>query len=70
MTPQEIINEIREWANAPHAYLCNREGYPRGYKNGISQAKSIVLEILSKLDVEGAEVGINEQEDKTTKSRT
>lgn len=46
------IKEISEWANASHAYLCNREGYPRGYRDGISQAKTIVLEILSKIDVE------------------
>lgn len=50
MTPQEIINEISKWANSPHNYLSNREGYPRGYKDGISQAKNIVLEILSKID--------------------
>lgn len=45
-----VINEISEWANASHAYLCNREGYPRGYRDGISQAKTIILEILSKID--------------------
>lgn len=59
MTPQEIIKEIKEWANTSHAYLCNREGYPRGYRDGISQAKSIVLEILLKLDAEEDEVEIN-----------
>lgn len=52
MTPEEAIQEISEWANASHAYLCNREGYPRGYKDGISQAKIIVLDILSKIDIE------------------
>ena len=45
------IKEISEWANASHAYLCNREGYPKGYGDGISQAKTIVLDILSKIDV-------------------
>ena len=45
MTTEEAIKEISEWANASHAYLCNREGYPRGYKDGISQAKNIVLAI-------------------------
>lgn len=67
MTPQEIINEISEWANASHAYLCNRNGYPRGYRDGISQAKSIVLEILSKLDIEDVEqdrTEINELKEK------
>lgn len=52
MTPEEAIKEISKWANGSHAYLCNREGYPRGYKDGISQAKIIVLECLSKVDVE------------------
>lgn len=52
MTQEEAIKEISNWANASHAYLCNREGYPRGYKDGISQAKIIVLECLSKVDVE------------------
>ena len=51
MTTEEAIKEISEWANASHAYLCNREGYPRGYKDGISQAKNIVLAILSQIDV-------------------
>lgn len=51
MTPEEAIKELSDWANASHAHLCNREGYPRGYRNGISQAKYIVLEILSKIDV-------------------
>lgn len=45
------IKELSEWANASHTYLCNREGYPKGYRDGISQAKTIVLEILSKIDV-------------------
>lgn len=55
MTQEEAINKISEWANASHAYLCNREGYPRGYKEGISQAKSIVLGILSQIDVKQGE---------------
>ena len=52
MTQEDAIKEISEWANASHAYLCNREGYLKGYRDGISQAKIIVLEILSKIDVE------------------
>lgn len=56
MTSEEIINEISEWANASHAYLSNREGYPQGYRDGISQAKNIILSILSKAD------GISEEE--------
>lgn len=51
MTPEEAIKELNDWANASHAYLCNREGYPRGYRNGIEQAKIIVLGILSKINV-------------------
>lgn len=51
MTPEEVIKELSDWANASHAYLCNREGYPRGYRNGIEQAKIIVLGILSQMSV-------------------
>ncbi len=51
MTQEEAIKEISEWANASHAHLCNREGYPRGYRDGISQAKIIVRSILSQIDV-------------------
>lgn len=51
MTQDEAIKKIDEWANASHAYLCNREGYPRGYRDGITQAKTIVLGILSQIDV-------------------
>lgn len=51
MTSEEAIKELSDWANASHAYLCNREGYPRGYRNGIEQAKITVLGILSKISV-------------------
>lgn len=50
MTPQEIINEISEWANSSHAYLSSCHDYARGYKDGITQAKNIILEILSKVN--------------------
>lgn len=43
MTQEEAINEISKWANASHVYLSNREGYPRGYREGIAQAKVIIL---------------------------
>lgn len=49
MKQEEAINKLGEWANGSHAYLCNREGYPRGYKDGITQAKVIVLDILSQI---------------------
>lgn len=49
MTQEEAINKLGEWANGSHAYLCNREGYPRGYKDGITQAKVIVFDILSQI---------------------
>lgn len=50
------IKEISEWANASHAYLCNRKGYPRGYRDGISQAKTIVRDVLSQIDVKQDEI--------------
>lgn len=51
MTPKEAIEKILEWANASHAYLSNLEGYPRGYRDGITQAKEIVLSILSNTNI-------------------
>lgn len=52
MSQEEIINEIRQWANSSHAYLSNREGYAQGYKDGISQSKNIIIEILAQIDKE------------------
>lgn len=56
LTQENAIKEISEWAKASHAYLCNREGYPRGYRDGISQAKIIVSEILSQIEVKQDEL--------------
>ena len=56
MTQEEAIKKISEWANASHAYLSNREGYAQGYREGILQAKIIVLGILSQIDVKQHEI--------------
>lgn len=48
MNNQEIINELENWANDSHSYLSERTDYARGYKEGISQAKVIVSDILDK----------------------
>lgn len=50
MTQEEAVKKISEWANASYAYLSSREGYPLGYRNGIAQAKNIILNILSQID--------------------
>lgn len=57
MTETEAIKEISDWANASHAYLCNREGYPRGYRDGIAQAKETVLYILSQINRKEGKLG-------------
>lgn len=45
---ETALQEIYEWANASSAYLSSMPGYAKGYKDGILQAKSIVLEIIEK----------------------
>lgn len=45
---EKALTEIYEWANASSAYLSSMPGYAKGYKDGIIQAKSIVLEIIKK----------------------
>jgi len=49
-TESATLKRIREWAESSSAYLSNREGYPRGYREGIMKAKSIVLELLDETD--------------------
>lgn len=45
-TNEEKIKEIKAWAESSHAYLSNREGFARGYREGIAVAKEIVFNIL------------------------
>lgn len=45
---ETALKEIYEWANASSAYLSSMPGYAKGYKDGILQAKSIVLGIIEK----------------------
>lgn len=40
------LEEIRQWATGSHSYLSQAPGYAVGYKDGISQAKEIVCDIL------------------------
>lgn len=48
---EQVLNEIKEWANSSHSYLSTRTYYARGYKHGITQAKEIVKDYLSKLEM-------------------
>lgn len=47
MQDVDILTKILVWANSSHAYLSNRTEYAKGYKDGISQAKEIILEIIN-----------------------
>lgn len=47
MNDKDILTQIIEWANSSHAYLSVRTPYAKGYKDGISQAKEIILEIIN-----------------------
>lgn len=46
MTAEEILQKIKNWAEGSHAYLSNSTDYARGYKDGISRAKDIILDII------------------------
>ena len=46
MTAEETLQKIKNWAEGSHAYLSSRTDYARGYKDGISQAKDIILDII------------------------
>lgn len=43
---EQTIQAIQTWLHNSIAYLSNREGYPRGYRNGLFQAKEIIADIL------------------------
>jgi len=47
MQDVDILTKIKEWAESSHAYLATSNDYARGYKNGISTAKEIILEIIN-----------------------
>lgn len=47
MQDVDILTKILKWANDSHAYLSNRTEYAKGYKDGISRAKEIILEIIN-----------------------
>lgn len=47
MNDKDILTQIIEWANSIHAYLSNRTEYAKGFKDGISRAKEIILEIIN-----------------------
>ena len=47
MNDKDILTQIIEWANDSHAYLSERTSYAKGYKDGISQAKEIILNIIN-----------------------
>lgn len=42
MTNEEILKQIKEWAESSHSYLSRRTDYARGYSDGITQAKEII----------------------------
>lgn len=42
----EIVKALKEWAESSHSYLSQSKPYSKGYKDGISVAKKIVLNII------------------------
>lgn len=47
MTPEERLQNIRQWAENYPNYLSRRTEYARGYRDGEYNAHDIVLELLN-----------------------
>lgn len=47
MEDVDLLTKIIEWAKSNHAYLSTSSEYGKGYKDGISRAKEIILEIIN-----------------------
>lgn len=43
----QILAKIREWAEHIPYYLSNREGYARGYREGIIRAHKLVMSMIT-----------------------
>lgn len=43
----QILAKIREWAEDIPYWLSNREGYPRGYREGMIRAHRIAMSIIT-----------------------
>lgn len=43
---QQFIEAIRDYANRSHAYLESRTDYGRGYRDGVTQCKTSIIELL------------------------
>ena len=46
MEEKDLLKKIEQWAKESHAYLSSRTPYAKGYKDGITQAKEIILNII------------------------
>ena len=44
---KDILTQIIEWAEESHAYLSESTAYAIGYKDGITRAKQIIINILN-----------------------
>ena len=44
---KDILTQIIEWAEDSHAYLSESTDYARGYKDGITRAKQLIMEIVN-----------------------
>ena len=43
----QILAKIREWAEHIPYYLSNREGYARGYREGMIRAHKLVMSMIT-----------------------
>jgi hypothetical protein len=44
---KDILTQIIEWCEQLHSFLSESTDYARGYKDGITRAKQIILEIVN-----------------------
>lgn len=46
---KQILKELIDYANQSHAYLSRSTDYAKGYFDGITRVKEIILEITEKI---------------------
>lgn len=46
---KKILKELIDYANKSHTYLSRRTDYAKGYYDGVTRVKEIILEITEKI---------------------
>lgn len=48
---EELIKEIKDWAESSHDYLSYEQSYSQGYKDAMTWAKEIVLNMIKEYEI-------------------